>query len=97
MLSKEITVAVLLGVSIAAAVSLVGLVRGGAGLAFIVATTMILIVNVGSVVGMSLPFVLTRFKMDPASASAPLLTSICDAAGVLIYFNVANLMLDFPA
>src|SRR5690625_6696064 len=76
MLSKEITVAVLLGVSIAAAVSLVGLVRGGAVLAFIVATTMILIVIVGSVIGMSLPFVLTRFKMDPASASAPLITSI---------------------
>src|SRR5699024_10667211 len=96
MLSKEITVAILLGVSMAAAVSLVGLMRGGWTLAIIVATTMVLIVIVGSVIGMSLPFVLTRFKMDPASASAPLITSICDAAGVLIYFNVANLMLDFP-
>lgn len=96
MLSKEITVAILLGVSMAAAVSLVGLARGGLVLALIVATTMVLIVVVGSVIGMSLPFVLTRFKMDPASASAPLITSICDATGVLIYFNVANLVLDFP-
>lgn len=96
MLSKEITVALLLGLSMAAAVSLVGLMRGGVILAVIVATTMVLIVMVGSIIGMSLPFVLTRFKMDPASASAPLITSICDAVGVLIYFNVANLLLDMP-
>lgn len=96
MLSKEITVALLLGISMAAAVSLVGLMRGGVVLALIVSITMVLIVLVGSVIGMSLPFVLTRFKMDPASASAPLITSICDAVGVLIYFNVANILLDFP-
>jgi len=94
MLSKEVTVAFLLGISMAAAVSLLGLVRGGPELALVVAITMVLIVLVGSLIGMSLPFVLTRFKLDPASASAPLITSICDAAGVLIYFNVANIILD---
>lgn len=97
LLSKEFTVAFLLGLSMAAAVSLIGLFRGGLVLAVIVATTMVVIVLVGSLIGMSLPFILTRFKLDPASASAPLITSICDAAGVLIYFNVANLLLDFPA
>lgn len=31
---------------------------------------------VGSVIGMSLPFLLSRFRLDPATASAPLITSI---------------------
>jgi Mg/Co/Ni transporter MgtE len=39
--------------------------------------------------GMSLPFILNRFGLDPASASAPLVTSICDATGVLVYLFIA--------
>lgn len=57
---------------------------------------MVVIVVVGSVIGILLPFLLTRFKLDPASASAPLITSICDGVGVLIYFNIANLLLVIP-
>lgn len=41
-------------------------------------------------VGMSLPFLLSRFKLDPATASAPLVTSIADISGVLIYFAIAS-------
>jgi Mg/Co/Ni transporter MgtE len=41
-------------------------------------------------VGMSLPFVLNRMGFDPASASAPLITSICDASGVVIYLFIAS-------
>jgi magnesium transporter len=45
---------------------------------------------------MSLPFALSRFKMDPATASAPLVTTMADAAGVFIYFAVATAIL-FPS
>jgi len=31
--------------------------------------------------------------MDPATASAPLVTSIADVAGVLIYFSIAAMLL----
>ena len=54
---------------------------------------MIIIVLVGSLIGMSLPFVLSRFNMDPATASAPLVTSIADATGVVIYFSIASMVL----
>ncbi|MGL5490965.1 MAG: magnesium transporter, partial [Shewanella sp.] len=36
-------------------------------------------------------------KMDPASASAPLITSIADIIGVLVYFSIATMTLDLPA
>jgi magnesium transporter len=37
-----------------------------------------------------LPFVFTKFGIDPATASAPLITSIADISGVLIYFSIAT-------
>lgn len=97
MLGREFVVAGLLGLTMAAAVSLLGLWRGGPEIALVVALTMQLVVIVGSVIGMSLPFVLSKFKLDPAAASAPLITSIADACGVLIYFGMATWLLDLPA
>lgn len=77
----------------ALAVSLVGVVRGGPEIALVVALTMVLVVLIGSVVGMSLPFMLSKLRLDPASASAPLITSVCDAVGVVVYFSIASVIL----
>ncbi|EKO3791349.1 magnesium transporter [Vibrio metschnikovii] len=96
MLGREVMIAGLLGVTMAAAVSMLGLWRGGPEIALVVAITMQIVVLVGSIVGMSLPFVLSKLKFDPASASAPLITTIADAVGVIIYFSVATMILDFP-
>lgn len=93
MLGKELAVALLLGLSMAVAVSVIGFWRGGVEVALVVSLTMVLIVLVGCLIGMSLPFMLTKFNMDPASASAPLITSICDGLGVLIYFFIASQIL----
>jgi magnesium transporter len=87
---REMGVATALGGSMAIAVSVVAMFRGGPDLAVVVAATMVLVVLVGSLVGMSLPFLLSRFGMDPATASAPLVTSIADISGVLIYFSIAT-------
>jgi magnesium transporter len=96
MLGREFLVALLLGISMAVAVSTIGLVRGGPEIALVVAMSMVLIVLVGSLIGMLLPFVLHRFNLDPATASAPLVTSIADASGVLIYFAIATRILAMP-
>lgn len=96
MLGREVMIAGLLGVTMAVAVSMLGLWRGGPEIALVVAITMQIVVIVGSVVGMSLPFILSKLKFDPASASAPLITTIADAVGVIIYFSVATMILDFP-
>jgi magnesium transporter len=86
---KEIGVSVSLGVTMGVAVSLIGLWRGGFELALLVAVAMTLIVAAASVVGMLLPIILTRFKLDPATASVPLVTSLADIFGILIYFALA--------
>ena len=96
MLGKECTVALLLGLTMAAAVASIGWWRGGPEIAAVVAATMVLIVLVGSVIGLLLPFLFNRLNLDPAAASAPLITSICDATGVLIYFSIADAFLVIP-
>nr|WP_314477249.1 magnesium transporter [uncultured Pseudomonas sp.] len=94
MLGREFGVALLLGCTMAVAVASLGLLRGGPQIALIVASSMVLIVLVGSLIGMSLPFALSRFRLDPATASGPLITSIADAAGVLVYFGIATQVLE---
>lgn len=90
LMAKECLVAGLLGLTMAAAVVGLGLWRGGPDIAVVVALTMMLVVLVGSLIGLSLPFLLSRFNMDPATASGPLITSIADVAGVVLYFSIAT-------
>ena len=93
LLAREIAVAGLLGITMALAIYGIGLWRGGTDIAMVVALSMIVIVLMGSLVGLTLPFVLIRFGFDPATASGPLVTSIADIAGVLIYLGIAHLVL----
>ncbi len=87
---KEVLVSAFLGLTMGFAVSFIGAYRGGMDIAFVVALSMILVVLVGSTIGMSLPFLLSKLKIDPATASGPLVTSIADIAGIMIYFSIAT-------
>ncbi|MDX3807887.1 magnesium transporter [Bosea thiooxidans] len=51
------------------------------------------IVTFGSMMGSMLPFLLKRAGFDPASASAPLVATLVDVTGLVIYFGVAALIL----
>jgi len=89
LLGRELGVSITLGLSMAAAVMVIAGFRAPE-VVVPVGLTMVLTVIFGSLVGMSLPFLLTKFKRDPATASAPLITSIADIGGVLIYFSIAS-------
>lgn len=96
LLGREALVAVCLGGTMAIAVSLLGYYRGDELVSLVLALSMLGIVMMGCLIGMSLPFILNRFGLDPASASAPLVTSICDATGVLVYLFIASQILVLP-
>src|SRR5690625_179071 len=51
------------------------------------------IVTFGSATGSMLPFALQRVGLDPASASAPLVATLVDVLGLIIYFSVAAVIL----
>lgn len=91
---RELSIAAALGATMAVVVFPVGLLRGGPEIAYVVGATMFLVVIVGSLVGMSLPFLLSRLRLDPATASGPLVTTISDGVGVIVYFSIATLLLS---
>ena len=93
LLGREVGIALILGLGMALAVSFIGAFRAGPEVAVVVALTMMSIVLFGSLVGCLLPFMLTKLNMDPATASAPLITSIADVGGILIYFSIATWLL----
>ena len=96
MLGKELVVSLGLGLTMAVAIALVGSLRAGPDIMLVVALSMLAIVLVGSLIGVLLPFLLHRLNWDPATASAPLVTTIADATGVLIYFGMATSILGLP-
>ncbi len=47
----------------------------------------------GTIGGAMLPFLLRRLGLDPATSSAPFVATLVDVTGLVIYFNVALLIL----
>jgi len=62
-------------------------------LAFTVGSSLVAVVLFGTLVGSMLPFALRRVGLDPASASGPLVSTLSDVTGLLIYFSIATLII----
>ncbi|RJQ34316.1 magnesium transporter [Candidatus Parcubacteria bacterium] len=91
--AKELAVAAALGVTMGFVVWFLGIWRAGPEIAVVVTLTMILVVVIGSLVGLSLPFLLHKLKLDPAVASSPLIATVSDVIGVFIYLSIASILL----
>lgn len=87
---KEVIVGFMLGSLMGITSVALGFLRGGFLIGIVVGLSMALIVLVSNLVGTILPFILYRLKLDPAVASGPLVTTIIDSVGLLIYFTIAT-------
>ena len=94
MFFKEILISLLLGGTMSIAVSLIAIFRGGFIIALVVSISMIVVVTIGSLIGLSLPFLFMKLKKDPTTSSVPLVTSICDICGTAIYLFIATIFLS---
>lgn len=86
---KDLAVSILLGLTMGVTVSLLGFYRGGILMGINVAISMLAVVVSGSLLGTVLPFILRTLKLDPATASSPLITSIADIMGVIVFFSIS--------
>jgi magnesium transporter len=59
-------------------------------LALTLSASLVAVVVFGTLVGSMLPFALRRAGLDPASASGPLVATLSDVTGLLIYFSIAS-------
>ena len=91
---KELMTAVLLGITMAAATYVGAVFLGTAPeLGRVVAVTAMCIVLWAALVAAVLPLVLRKLRLDPAVVSAPLITTLVDGTGLMIYFTAAQWLL----
>ncbi|AKU98762.1 Mg/Co/Ni transporter MgtE / CBS domain protein [Labilithrix luteola] len=64
-----------------------------ARIAAAVSLSLVGVVTWGTISGSMLPFIIRRLGFDPASASAPFVATLVDVSGLVIYFNVAQVVL----
>jgi len=93
-LLREIGIGMLLGITMGLASWVLGFFKGDFRIALIVSLAMVCIVILSSVLGVVLPVILQRLRIDPAVASNPLIASVMDIMGLLIYFNIATAILN---
>ncbi|MCC7574588.1 magnesium transporter [Candidatus Woesearchaeota archaeon] len=92
-LLKEIMMGLILGLTLGILASIIGYFRGGYTIGLIVGLAMLTIILVSNLIGAALPFILSKLRIDPAVASSPLITTIVDALGLIIYFTIAIMIL----
>lgn len=63
-------------------------------LALTVGVSLCIVVSVGNIVGVAIPLFFRFMKLDPAFVSAPLIATILDATGLVIYFEIASRILS---
>lgn len=97
---KEIGVGVILGMFYGAALGGMGLfqLHGSTGInammvAVVVAASAASSMTMAAVVGSVTPLLFARLHIDPAVATGPFVTTTIDVLGVLVYFNMAVLLL----
>jgi magnesium transporter len=88
---KELRVSLILGALMAAAAFAWAYVLGvGPTVGVVVALTVVAICASAATVAAALPLVLRRLRIDPAVVSAPLITTLVDGTGLIIYFEIAR-------
>ncbi|GAB3192718.1 magnesium transporter [Nesterenkonia suensis] len=91
---REARVGLLLGLLLAAVGLPVAAVFYGLDIGLIISLTLLVICTWACFVGGALPLIAQRLRIDPAVFSAPVVTTLVDATGLVIYFLIASVVLS---
>lgn len=88
---RELWVGIIIGVTCGTLISVIAYVwQGNFTLGLIVGSSLLITLIIGTLAGTIIPLILYKFKVDPAVASGPLITTINDILSLLIYFGIAT-------
>jgi magnesium transporter len=91
---KELRVGLLLGATMAVvAFGRAWILGVGYDVGLVVSVTILAICLWSATVAAVLPLALRRLRIDPAVVSAPLITTLVDGTGLIIYFEIAKVLL----
>ncbi|WP_425457205.1 magnesium transporter [Aquibacillus sediminis] len=88
---RELWVGIIIGITCGILISIIAYVwRGSFTLGLVVGSSLLITLIIGTLAGTIIPLILYKFKVDPAVASGPLITTINDILSLLIYFGIAT-------
>ncbi|MEV6065439.1 magnesium transporter [Nocardia sp. NPDC052001] len=90
---RECRVGLLLGCMLAVVGMLIAGMFVGAKIGVVVGITLIVICGWAATIGGTMPLLAKKLRIDPAVISAPMVTTLVDATGLVIYFMTAKLVL----
>jgi magnesium transporter len=91
---KEIAVSALNGIAWALVVAVISAVWfSNANIGYIIGAALVINLLCAAIAGMSIPFLLTRMKIDPAHAGTVILTTVTDVVGFMVFLGLGTLFL----
>jgi magnesium transporter len=94
LLMREVGIGLLMGLSLAIfATLLVHWIQGNPWVTLIVGLSLVINATLTTLLGATLPVMFSRLGFDPAIASGPLISTMIDVLGILIYFQLAAVLL----
>ncbi|PIC64427.1 magnesium transporter [Sporosarcina sp. P13] len=92
---RELIVGIILGVVCGVVISVIAYVwQDNFTLGLVVGSSLVATLIIGTLAGTVIPLILNKFKVDPAVASGPLITTINDILSLLIYFGIASIFIS---
>jgi magnesium transporter len=93
-LAKEFTVSLINGLVCSALLLMFNLIIGhGYDLSIVVSIALITVIIFASLLGTVTPLILEKFKIDPALATGPFVTTTNDIIGLTVYFSLGRILL----
>ncbi|QUH20153.1 magnesium transporter [Alkaliphilus sp. B6464] len=92
---KELRVSLIVGASLSIVnfVRVIAIEKVAINIALTVSITLLITIVMAKVIGGILPIAAKKLKLDPAIMAGPLITTIVDALALIVYFNIAHLLL----
>ncbi len=93
-LAKEFAVSLINGLACSAILLMFNIFLGQqSNLSLVVSVALITVIIFASLLGTIIPLILEKFKIDPALATGPFVTTLNDVVGLSVYFYLGRLML----
>ncbi|MCX6196281.1 MAG: magnesium transporter [Flavobacteriia bacterium] len=93
-LLREAAVGLFNGVLLASIIFVIAYFFGNAQLGFVVSISLFTVIIFAAVIGTLIPLVLNHYKIDPALATGPFITTLNDVTGLFIYFTIGIIILN---
>jgi magnesium transporter len=91
-IAKEIQVGLINGIFLASIIYGIASFFGNSTLGFVVSISLFVVIVFAGLFGTLIPLALNKYKIDPALATGPFVTTLNDVLGLFIYFTVGALL-----